>query len=178
MPRCRPFRFVDAMILIAAAAASMAWVRTRWISLHMIWMTRSKGIPWFDHARMVHAGLTDALLMLAVAYVWIRLIPPRLPRSDLVRQPGMLFLGLMIGLMVGLWILVVDLSVFVPRVDLTKLAWTNMIMALALGLSWGAARRRYRSRAEPGWIEGLGRFVGVGLVVAIAASYPLYLLAA
>ena len=50
-----------------------------------------------------------------------------------------------------------------------------MIIALALGLSWRAACRRYRSRAEPGWIEGLGRSVGVGLVVSTAATYPLYL---
>jgi hypothetical protein len=32
-------------------------------------------------------------------------------------------------------------------------------------------------RAEPGWIEGLGRAFGVGVVVSVGASYPLYLLA-
>ena len=32
---------------------------------------------------------------------------------------------------------------------------TNIIVGLALGLSWVAACYRYRSRAEPGWIEGL-----------------------
>ena len=114
-------------------------------------------------------GLNFALLMLALAYLVIRLIPPRPPRSDLIRQPGMLLLGLMIGLA----ILLMPLSAFVPLV-----AWTNMIIALALGLSWLAACRRYRSRAELGWIEGLGRSVGVGLVVSTAATYPLYLLAA
>ena len=153
MPRCRPFKLIDAMILIATAALGMA---------------SRKGIPWHVHAVTVHAGLTVALLMLTVAYVWIRLIPPRLPTSDLIRQPGMLSLVLLIGLA----FLYLALSAFVSLV-----AGTNMIIALALGLSWGAACRRYRSRAESGWIEGLGRSVGVGLVVSIAASYPWYLLA-
>ena len=99
-----------------------------------------------------------------MAYVWIRLIPPRLPKSDVIRQPGMLFLVLLIAA----GFLYMALSAFVPLG-----AETNIIIAVALGLSWGAACRRYRSRAEPGWIEGLGRSFGVGLVVAIAASYPL-----
>jgi hypothetical protein len=64
------------------------------------------------------------------------------------------------------------LSAFVPLGD-----ETNMIVALALGLSWGAACRRYRFRAELGWIEGLGRSFGVGLVGSLAASSLLYLLA-
>ena len=142
------------MILIAAAAIGMA---------------SGKGLPWQVYAGTVQTGLNIALLMLALAYIWIRLIPPRLPRSDLIRQPGMLLLVLLIGLA----FLYMALSAFVPLG-----AWTNMIIALALGLSWRAACRRYRSRAEPGWIEGLGRSFGVGLVVSIAASYPLYLLAA
>jgi hypothetical protein len=78
-----------------------------------------------------------------------------------MRQPGMLLLVLLIGLSMPL----LALSAFVPLV-----APTNMIFALALGLSWYVACRRYRSRAEQGWIEGLGRSFGVGLVVAIAAS--------
>ena len=92
MPRCRPFKLIDAMILTAALALWMARARPRWI------MASRKGIPWFDYAIMVNAGLTQAVQMLAVAYVLIRLIPPRLPRSDLIRQPGMLLLELMIGL--------------------------------------------------------------------------------
>ena len=174
MPRCRPFRLVDAIILIAAAAVAMAPMYAVWNQLHRwkVEMDIEEGLPWQIYAGSVHTGLNIALLMLAVAYVVMRLIPPRPPRSDLIRQPGMLFLGLLIGLGLVLF-LFVALSAFVPLV-----AGTNMIIALVLGLSWGAACRRYRSRAEPGWIEGLGRTVGVGLVVSIAVTYPLYLLAA
>ena len=163
MPRCRPFKLVDAMILVAAAALGMASMRPGWNQFQMFWAGIKRAPTWQAYGGMAQIDLTIAVLNLAVAYVWIRLIPPRLPRSDLIRQPGMLSLVLLIGLA----FLYMALSAFVPLV-----AETNMIIALALGLSWGAACRRYRSRAEPGWIEGLGRSFGVGLVVAIAASYP------
>jgi hypothetical protein len=169
MPRCRPFKLIDAMILTAAVAVWIARMRPLWTELQRTVMASGKGTPWQVYAGTVPTGLNIALLMLALAYLVIRLIPPRPPRSDLIRQPGMLLLGLLIGLV----ILLMALSAFVPLV-----AGTNMIIAIILVLSWGAACRRYRSRAEPGWIEGLGRSVGVGLVVSTAAIDLLYLLAA
>jgi amino acid transporter len=164
MPRCRPFKLVDAMILVAVAALGMNSMRPGWNQFQSFWAGIKRAPTWQAYVGMAHTSLTIAFLSLAIAYVWIRLIPPRLPRSDLIRQPGMLFLILLIGLA----FLYMALSVFVPPVT-----WTNMIIALALGLSWGAACHRYRSRAEPGWIEGLGRSFGVALVVSIAATYPL-----
>ena len=163
MPRCRPFKLIDAMILIANAALGMASMRPGWDQFQMFWAGIKRAPTWQAYAGMAQICLTIALLSLAVAYVWIRLIPPRLPMSDLIRQPGMLVLILLIGLA----FLYMALSAFVPPI-----AETNMIIALALGLSWGAACRRYRSRAEPGWIEVLGRSFGIGLVVAIATTYP------
>ena len=97
----------------------------------------------------------------------MRLIPPRPLRSDLLRQPGTLFVGVMIALL----ILLMLLSPFVPLVPPT-----NVLIALALGLPWLAVSRRFRSQAESGWIEGMGRSVGVGWIVNTAAIYPLYLL--
>jgi hypothetical protein len=164
MPRCRPFKIVDAMILVAVAAFGMASMRPGWNQFQMVWAGIKRPPTWQAYAGMAQIDLTIAVLSLAMAYVWIRLIPPRLPTSDLIRQPGMLSFVLLIGLA----FLYMALSAFVPLV-----AETNMIIAFALGLSWVAACRRYRSRAEPGWIEGLGRSVGVGLVVAIATTHPL-----
>jgi hypothetical protein len=179
MPRCRPFRLVDAMVLIAATAVWMAWIRSQWnqlqnldVQLQNLDVLVGRGIthlPWQSYLGFVYNGFNIALLMLAVAYLVIRLVPPRPSMSDLIRQPGMLFLGLMIALS----ILLMLLSVFVPLVP-----WTNMIIALALGRSWLAASRRYRSHAELGWIENIGRSVAVGLIVSNAAAYPLYLLMA
>jgi len=161
MPRCRPFKLIDAMIVTASAAIGMASMRPGWNQFQTFWAGIKRPPTRQAYMGMAHTSLTIGLLTLVVAYVWIRLIPPRLPVPDLIRQPGVLFLGLMIGLSLPLW----PLSAFVPLV-----ATTNLIFALVLAFSWFVACRRYRSRAEPGWIEGLGRFFGVGLVVAIAAS--------
>jgi hypothetical protein len=136
MSRCRPFKLVDAMILVAVAALGMTSMRPGWNQFQMFWAGTKRAPTWQAYVGMAHTGFTIAVLELAVAYVWIRLIPPRLPRSDLIRQPGMLFLILLIGSS----FLLMALSAFVPLV-----AWTNMIFALALGSSWGAACRRYRS---------------------------------
>ena len=167
MPRCRPFKLIDAMILIGASAVWMALMRTRWAQLQRVGNSLPKGLPWQALVGIVQNGLNISLWMLTLAYLVIRLIPPRPPGPDLIRQPGMLFLGSMIALL----ILSMLLSAFVPLVP-----WTNIPIALALVLSWLVASRRHRSRAEPGWIEVLGRTVGVGWIVSEASSYPLYLM--
>jgi len=162
MPRCRPFKLIDVMIVIASASIGMTSIRPMWNRLQLVGMDSRNGIPWQVYAGAVKSGLTMFLLMLLTAYIWMRLIPPRLPVSDLIRQPGALFFGLLCGFS----ILLLPLSAFVPLDD----ASTMRIFAIALGSSWLVACRRYRSRAEPGWIEGLGRFYGVGLLLVIAAG--------
>lgn len=161
MPRCRPFRLIDAMILVANAAFGLASMRPGWNRFQVFWAEAERAPTWQAYVGMAHVDLTIALLNLASAYVLIRLMPPRLPGRDLILQPGMLSLLLLIGLA----LLYMALSAFVAPAS-----GTNMIIALALALSWAGACLRYRSRAEPGWIEALGRCIGVGLVVAIATT--------
>jgi hypothetical protein len=163
MARCRPFRIVDGMILVGAVALGMNSMRPGWNQFQMFWAGMNMAPTSQASLGMAQIGFTMAVLALAAAYVWIRLIPPRLPFSDLIHQPGILVLIFLIGLA----FLYIALAAFVPPV-----AQTNMIIALALGLSWATACRRYRSQAEPGWIEGLGRCVGIGLIISIATSYP------
>ena len=111
MPRCRKFKLIDAMILIAAAAGWMTMSRGLWTEpreaaaplsgnhwLYKVGMESMNGIPLYAYVGPFKFGLTNAVMMLAVAYVGIRLIPPRLPESDLICQPGMLSLGLLVGL--------------------------------------------------------------------------------
>jgi hypothetical protein len=161
MPRCRPFKLIDVMIVIAAAAIGMPSIRPMWIRLQALRMASKNGITWQVYAGTLQIGLTMVLLMLVVAYIWMRLIKPRPIGWDLIRQPGVLFLCLLIGLSLPL----LPLSAFVSMDSPT-----TMIFAFVLGLCWYVACRHYRSCAEPGWIEGLGRFFGVGLIIAIAAT--------
>jgi hypothetical protein len=161
MSRCRPFKIVDAMVLVASAALGLASMRPGWKQFQAFWAGIKMVPTWQAYVGIAQADLAITLLNLGVVYVWIRLLPPRLPGPDLMRQPGMLLIVLLIGLSMPL----LPLSAFVP-LD----GPTTKIFALALGLSWYVACRRYRSRAEAGWIEGLGRCFGVGLIVAIAAT--------
>ena len=160
-PRCRPFKLIDAMILVGVAALGMAAMRPGWNQFRSFWSSIKQAPTWQAYAGIARTSSTVALLNLAVAYGWIRLIPPRLPVRDLIRQPGMLVLILLIGIA----FICLALSVLAPRV-----AQPNWSIAIALGVSWVAACLHYRSRAEPGWIEVLGRFFAVGLIAAVATT--------
>jgi hypothetical protein len=162
LPHCRPFKLVDVMILVAASALGLAAMRPGRNQFHMF-RANAKASP----ATQAYVGLARSCLAIilldpAVGYVWIHLVPPRLPVPDLVRQPGVLVLILLIGLA----LICLTLSAVAPRV-----APPSWVIALALGLSWAAGCLYHRSRAEPGWIEALGRFFAVCLTAAIAASY-------
>jgi hypothetical protein len=78
---------------------------------------------------------------------------------------------LLLGLMIAVVMLAMLLAAFVALVP-----WTNTVFGLALALSWFVAARRHRTRAEPGWIEWIGRALGVGWAVTTMATYPLFLL--
>ena len=168
MARCRPFKIVDAMILVSVAALGMAAMRPGWNQFHTFWASVNQAPTTQAYVGMAQSCLTIALLNLAVAYGWIRLIPPRLPVRDLICQPGMLSLVLLIGIA----FIYLALSAVA-----TTVAQVNMVTRLSAywncrgGLSWAAACFYYQSRAEPGWIEVLGRVFAVGLIVAISVSY-------
>lgn len=175
MTRCRKFKLIDAMILIAAVAGWMTMSRGLWTVprevptplrgnhwLHKVGLASINGIPLYAYFGPFKFGFTNAVMMLAVAYVVIRLIPPRLPGSDLICQPGMLSLGLLVGLFF--------LYMTLAQMRLLNF-WTDLIMTIAVGVPWSAVCWFHRSRVEPGWIEGVGRFFGISLVLAIAMIY-------
>lgn len=119
--------------------APLAWRtnRPRWDQFQRVWSDIGrKALTWESYASLAQMGLNLSLMILTVAYLVMRLVPPRPSWPALIRQPGTLSLGIMIALS----ILLLLLSPFVPLVP-----WTNVPIALAHGLSWLAACRRYRS---------------------------------
>jgi hypothetical protein len=161
MPRCRSFKIIDAMILIGVAALGMAEIRPGWNQFYAFW-AGMKTVPTTGaYLRMGHSSATILLINVAVAYVWIRLVRPRLPIRDMLRQPGAL----------GLILLMPSALVYAVLDALIPTAPTNLIVGIALALSWVAACFHFRSIAEPGWIEGFGRLVAISLIAAVATSY-------
>jgi len=172
-PRCRRFKLVDGMILIAAAAVWMALMRplfnqfqTQLPQIQRFERRTGRAIPWRRYVGMSASGLNTFLLILSVAYVVMRLVSPRPTGAALVRQPGMLFWGLYLVFVMVAW----PASAFVELVP-----WTNILFALALGLPWLVACHRHSARAEPGWIERIGRVLGFGWIVSLTANYLLFL---
>jgi hypothetical protein len=87
MTRCRPFKLVDAMILVAATATWMAMMRPVWEQFRMAWSNVRKAPTWESYIGIVEMGFNYSLSMLTVAYLVMRLIPPRPLGSDLIRKP-------------------------------------------------------------------------------------------
>jgi hypothetical protein len=129
-------------------------------------------VPWQIYVGPIHNGIWTLLWLLSAAYVVLRLIPPRPRWSDLMRQPGILFLVLMSAIA----ILILCLAYAVPVVG-TGQTWAMIGSGLALALLWTVASRRQRSRTEPGWIESLGRAVAIGWIFTITLNDPLLFLA-
>ena len=149
------------MILIGVAALGMAEIRPGWNQFYSFW-AGMKTVPTTEaYLRMGHSSATILLINVAVAYVWIRLVRPRLPIRDMLRQPGAL----------GLMLLMPSALVYAVLAALIPSAPTNLIVGIALALSWVAACFHFRSIAEPGWIEGFGRLVAICLIAAVATSY-------
>ena len=62
MPRCRPFKIIDAMILVGVAALGMAEMRPGWNQFQTFW-AGLKTIPTTQaYVRMAQSSLTIALL--------------------------------------------------------------------------------------------------------------------
>ena len=172
VPPSRPFQLVDAIILIAAAATWMTSMRHWWNDLKDSHDVFQGPPPWQIFIGPVHNGLWTLLWVLSAAYLVMRLIPPRPPWSDVIRQPGILFLGLMAALPMLIFI-------FFYLIGLMKTweTWAMIGSGLVLALLWIVASRRQRSRMEPGWIETFGRSVAIGWIVIIIANDPLIFLA-
>jgi hypothetical protein len=98
MPRWRPFKLVDTIIMIAAAPVWLAAMRPRWNQFQMVWRGSSKVPSWQSYIGLLAEGFSVSLWVLTLAYLVMRSTPPRPFRSDLLRQPGTLFVGVMIAL--------------------------------------------------------------------------------
>jgi hypothetical protein len=185
----RRFRLLDAMILVAATAAGCALSQPvshalvgdlSWETLPEIWNPpyRSSLTDWdvLEERAILVACLTMPLVFVwTLALIPIRLVGPRPPFRRLTRQPGMMaacatmmaiaFIGLQFaaGLTVIGWDSTCELvlgysSAFVPT-----------LIGLAVSVSWMTLLVGRRWRAEPSWVDRLGRALGVFWILSAFA---------
>jgi hypothetical protein len=201
----RPFRLLDAMILVAATAAGFAMMQ--WISLETdgdySWSALCEGWESFQQHRpaMYHrpagdlknfllgSSITLAVLAIPLLSTWtMALIPIRLlgrrPRfRRLARQPGIMAVcawGVATGFL-GLHVVVATLARGGNVVSRLLFSYGMiLIMPICVGLavlaSWMTLLVGRRWRAEPDWVDRLGRAMGTfwilsGFAAAVSIAF-------
>jgi hypothetical protein len=194
---CRTIFLSDSLILIAALCLALAWDRgrfsdpTRWISLSPPVLPRSvfpstpSGWAW-DLAVYAINGvelLPPFLILGSLAVLVLRLRHPSPIRRWLFWQPGLsactvasvalAAAGLLSLAMYLLSSLSSGLSAaFLARRLQEGLMPENLtaaatVIGYGVAGTWVALAAKHRWRPEPGWIDGLGRLVGVGWIVMV-----------
>jgi hypothetical protein len=175
---CRRFSSGDAMVAIVAVALSLTVARV----LLPFFQRGLSGVPfkklsslsdWREYLAtrpevagaivvFTSLGLIVLLVVGSLAFVLMRLRRPRPPLGRVLLQPGMVAAeAALAGVVVGLGLAVSDIAAIYGMLALSSavpLAWA----ALALAGWW---------RPEPGWIDRLGRAVGIGWCLLV----PVYL---
>lgn len=164
--RCRPFTILDAMILVAATAVGLALART--IVGDAIMMPRSP--MW------VARPITYLLLAWTLAFLPLRLRNPRPPLRRLMRQPGMVACAAVAV------VVLIDATSWGtywakagPRTAglMLERFWRGHSQhpGPAVAVAWLGLALGRRARPEPGWIDRIGRFIGVLWLLTLACDW-------
>jgi hypothetical protein len=164
-PAARPFKLLDAMVLVAATAVGFGWVRCVWY-FNTDWRLND----WLNEAPEMLLAL---LMVWTLATLFLRLVPPRPRIRRLVSQPGAAACGA-VALIFALecsryfldstarsrgvrWIL--PWARYVPA-ELFSLI-SGGPYAYAVVTAWGLLFLSRRCRPEPSWIDRAGRVTGL-----------------
>ena len=185
-PSSRPFTLGDAMILIAATAVAGPIIRL--IIAQSFAPEANEDFPklllgLLGSGRFREFGFVMFILALPVAAAWtlalipLRLKRPRPPWRHLARQPGwvaacsavpgLVLLSAGVGVLRGwgrsiFYVDNIELSLFTLATSLAGATVLGSWMTLILGRRW---------RAEPSWLDRLGRALGV-YWLAMGAGAP------
>lgn len=155
-PRCRQFNLGDGMILTAALAGWLAYMRYMAVVLLPTAPVREKVFTWDVIQRAWVSWLVLALSSLLVllstmtlAFLVMRLRQPRPPLRTTLMQPGML------GCLTVLVLFVVGLLLPGANHPLMPLLFPFTILSVWISaVSWGWLR------PEAGWLDRFGRTLG------------------
>jgi hypothetical protein len=154
--RCRPFKILDAMILVAATAGGLALGRK--MSEDPVWVYFSPSLSAWP--------ATCFLLVWTVSFLLMRLWSPRPSLRRLMCQPGMAACcAVVVVTMIAViatacaWVLR-DLSV-ATAIHTEHWSDHSPHVGQAVALTWLGLLLSRRCRVEPGWIDRFGRAIGV-----------------
>jgi hypothetical protein len=159
--RCRRFTLGDALILVAALAVGCALARLAYLEWRQQYGRRP--IPTaYRLSASIELGQALAFWMvtaLTLAYWPLRLRRPRPTLGRVMRQPGATACGMAPFFLAELLLLAArDGDGSIPMLGIAGLGslftGTGVAVGWSLGWWWGPAR------AEPGWIDAMGRALG------------------
>ena len=156
---CRRFNLGDAMILVAASALGLALARMYlprfFPSFGGVAFGQLIGsTPWSATLSRSDVLVTILVMVLGasilftlcgtLAFLIVRLRRPRPPLRDVALQPGV----------VACWAILIAFCV-------EQVAPSLLVYPVAIPLAWAALAMSGRWRPEPGWIDRLGRLLGI-----------------
>jgi len=176
----RPFRLSDAMVLIAALFAAMAWDRggvLRALASHFS-LQASFGAFAVQAASIVTL-LLPFLVLGRLAVFALRWQQPRPGMREMLQQPGTVACTLASLASVPVALMVMASHILSGKT--MALAWARVaedlkperltvvatLVGLAVLIAWIALLARRQRKPEAGWIDRLGRLIGVGWIAMI-----------
>ena len=170
--RCRPFNISDAMILVAATAISLPLMPPYWVDcLKAI----SQGNLGPDAILGVANSSTAILVPSTLAMLLLRLRQPRPAFRRLRNQPGLMAcLTAAITATITLIFFFVEFNSYVNADFRVSFFQINSYVAPSVVGSWLTLLLGGRWKAEPGWIDQLGRCLGWLWIVSFLVSTTIY----
>jgi hypothetical protein len=161
---CRPLGVADAMIFIIALGLGFALTRPALVLIadamrsELLWrfqtLAGAVSLGW-----MLNIVLLNFLFFLLPALVVVRLRRPRPPLRSLVRQPGFVACSLpLVVILASLPLSLLPLSGLAEQA--IAIGFQTLLIATA-PLAWAFLMASGRWSPEPGWIDRLGRVLGL-----------------
>jgi hypothetical protein len=167
----RRFGLLDAMILIAATAVALALIPRGWPDWGINESLLKSRVTFFNVMRYVIGGPIAFLASIwTLALIPLRLRSPRPRRIRLMRQPGMA-VGVAVGVMFALSAYTATIGLLKPFAPFPSLMhwWGGIQLRIpfAVAGAWLGLILAGRWRAEAGWIDRLGRVLGIFWIAQI-----------
>jgi hypothetical protein len=160
----RKMNLVDLMILVAAVSAGLGLAR---MALPEDVQRRQglAALPGYRIVLYVHDATTPCVAMLSIAAVVLRLRRPRPGLVEMVQQPG--FLACVVAIFGMIMCVAMSALAVTPT---TRFRMDSLFFILSVwngmtvGFAWFGWWINSRWKAEPSWIDRLGRALGAAWI--------------
>jgi hypothetical protein len=188
----RHFNLEDAMVLVAATAAGMAWVHAYYDpqSFAIAWRFYVREGYWTQATQYLIRAAWPFVLAWTMAILILRLRPPRPPRRWLARQPGLVACcAVTLAAATLLWPTLVGLIAGIPAPDSVSgpaRFWRDIAsgdgsaetIGLAVVAAWLTLALGGRWRPESSWVDRAGRALGIvwiGLLLVSSVIHVVFI---